>query len=149
MEFLKQWSLCVCISLVCAVILSLFAPGGKMNGFYKILISLFVFISFLYPLKDGGLRVTDFDLPTSFITSISDESDGYENMVNKQISDLLKSKKIVGAAVSSEITFDASSGNITVNKVLVSVGDEYDKTEVKRLIYEGLGINAEVKSIGD
>ena len=52
MEYFKQWTICVCISLILAVIFSSFEPEGKMKSFCKLLVGLFVFVSFIYPLKD-------------------------------------------------------------------------------------------------
>ena len=66
MEFIKQWTFCVCISLITASIFSLLAPRGSMQGFFKLLISVFVFISFLVPLQNAGK--IDFDLSKIEIT---------------------------------------------------------------------------------
>ncbi|MCR5208118.1 MAG: hypothetical protein K6C14_06555 [Eubacterium sp.] len=52
MEFLKQWTQCVCLTLIGAAGLSFLSPHGKMKGFYNTVIALFVFISFLLPFKD-------------------------------------------------------------------------------------------------
>ena len=148
MSFFKQWFLCVCISLVCAVIMSLFAPRGNMSRFYKTLISFFVFVSFIYPLK--GLDISSFSLP-EFSSYVSDgESEkAYEYTVNEQVKSVLKQNGIDGAAVSSDISVNYENGEITVKNVRVCVADEYDKNEVKGIVFDSLGIQAEVFGIGE
>jgi len=149
MEFLKEWTFCVCVSLVIAVILSLFAPQGRMKSFYKMLIALFVFVSFLYPFRH--FRMPDFPsaekISPSF--SASEEGSSYELLINRQVTDVLTEKGIVGSSVSSSAHYDAQSGEITLHSVRVAVPDEYDTAEVQALLLEALGIHAEVIHIGD
>ena len=149
MEFLKEWTFCVCVSLVIAVILSLFTPQGRMKSFYKMLIALFVFVSFLYPFRH--FKMQDFPsadkLSTSF--SVSEEGNSYELLINRKVTDVLTEKGFVGASVSSRADYDVQRGEITLHSVRVAVPDEYDTAEVQALLLEALGIHAEVIHIGD
>ena len=148
MSFIKQWCLCVCISLVCAVILSLFAPKGNMNRFYKTLISFFVFISFVYPLKGLDLNALRLPEEESFITSAENDK-LYEKTVNEQVKSVLRQNGIDGASVSSDLSVNYETGEITVERVRIAVGDGYDRTAVKNTVFEALGIQAEVYGIGE
>ena len=85
MEFLKEWTVCVCMTLMVSVILSLFAPREKMNGFYKIMISLFIFLSFLYPFKDFHPSAFHFD--STAVTE--DGAAAYETMLASQVKQTL------------------------------------------------------------
>jgi hypothetical protein len=146
MDFLKQWAYCVCITLVIAVIFSLLAPKGRMSKLYKMLISLFIFISFLYPLKDfdiADIKIDDIDIDYTY----SDEySNSYEIMINNQVKNFLNDNDIIGCSVSSEV--EIKNDEITIQNVQVAVPDEYDITEIKNMIFDSLGINAKVIRIG-
>lgn len=118
-----------------------------MAGFYKMVITLFIFISIVYPLKDFN---NDF---SKLETSISDEDfesgreKSIEAMINNQIISILKNKKIKTISVLSNVIIVDDS--ISVNSVSIAVSDEYDLDEVKEIVFDELGINAEVHHIGN
>lgn len=148
MEFIKQWTFCVCISLITASIFSLLAPRGSMQGFFKLLISVFVFISFLVPLQNAGK--IDFDLSKIEITDelqLSQNSTA-QTMINAEVKRFLDDNEIIGSDVSSIVRYDKSSGEIDIKDLQVAVSDEYDKSEVEALIFDSLGIKARVISVG-
>ena len=149
MDFLKQWTLCVCTALVASVIFSLFTPKGKMKRFYKILISVFIFISFLYPLKDFHNFHFEKYAKDSDAYLQEQGNEGYENALNVQIKSLLENRGIIGALVSCKAEVDYRSNEIEIKEVRIAVSDEYDLTEVQKIVYEELGIKAEVIHIGD
>ncbi len=148
MDFLKQWTFCVCTALCAAVVFSLFTPKGKMKSFYKLLISLFVFISFLYPFKD--FKGFSFENPFINNSVIEEQSESpYEAMLNKQITEALSEKGINGAVVESRVSVDYSTDEITVEEVTVAVNKEYDLTETENIIYNAFGIKARVVYSGN
>lgn len=146
MEFLKQWTMCVCITLVISVIFSLFTPKGRMSGFYKIILSLFIFISFLYPLQ--SFNIIDFKTDEIFsdYEYESAEQTAYEAMINNQIKSVLNENNVIGASVSSEVKIQ--NDEASVNYVQVAIPDEYDSQEIEDLIFDTIGINAKVIYIG-
>ena len=149
MDFLKEWTFCVCCSLVAAVILSLLAPSGKMNRFYKMLTGLFVFLSFLYPFRDWqGLRLTfPTAAPMAEAETMSDNV--YRQTAERELKTFLADNGIVGAAVSCDVEVDYDSGEIRLNGVQIAVPDEYDIDSVSRLIQDRLGVKARVISLGE
>ncbi len=149
MEFLKQWTLCVCASVICAVIMSLFTPRGGMKTFYRILISFFVFFSFLYPLKNGFAISFDFPDGISFAQEKMYTENPYETTVSEQVKAVLKENNIDGASVMPEISTDFESGEITVKALKIAVPDGYDKEKVRNIVFDSLGLYAEVTGIGD
>lgn len=148
MTFLKEWTFSVCTTLVIAVVFSLFTPKGRMKDFYKIIISLFIFISFLYPFK--SLDAADFDFSSAdSISSINDGAQSsYEESINTQVKSVLTENGINGADVSSRVSFDMQSGEITVESVQIAISDEYNANEVENLVFEKIGINAKVIYVG-
>lgn len=146
MEFLKQWTMCVCITLVISVIFSLFTPRGRMAGFYKIIISLFIFISFLYPLKSFDIDDFKADEIFSEYEYESAQETAYETMINNQVKSVLTENKVIGASVSSRIEID--NDEATVSYVQIAVPDEYEAEKIEEMIFNSLGINAEVIYIG-
>jgi hypothetical protein len=146
MEFLKQWTFCICVTLVVSVLFSLLAPRGRLSNFYKIIISMFIFISFLYPLKDFNIKNINFQ--EIYVTEdyYNEQVNSYQIMINNQVNSLLKDNQIIGADISSEI--EINDNEISVKMVQVAVPDEYDLTDVKNLIFDNIGINAKVIYIG-
>ncbi len=143
MDFLKQWSFCVCLTLIISVIFSILSPNGEMKRFYKITISVFIFISFIVPLKD--FDASDLSIKSdSKIFEINENSNaGYENQINKSIKSFLN-KKGISANVSSRVNFDIESSDLEIKNVIVSIPDEYSREEVKKMIFDELGINSKV-----
>lgn len=146
MDFLKQWTFCVCLTLIISVIFSLLTPKGKMGNFYKIIISLFIFISFLYPMKDFEFK----DISYSQIFSETDLRESSEKsaqiMINNQVKKTLQLNGIEGANVKCSVRIDDNI--ITVKSVEVAVADEYDLSFVEEIIFDSLSINARVIHIG-
>ena len=147
MEFIKQWCFCVCISLCAACIFSLFTPQGSMKRFYKILISFFVFVSFLYPFHDFSIR--NFKLKEITPSTVESTDNAYDRVVSKAVKTALEENGIKGVSVSARTNADYKTGEITVEKVTVSLPDEYDREKVKNIVFETLGIEAEVRGIGE
>jgi hypothetical protein len=146
MDFLKQWTFSVCITLIISVIFSLIAPKGRLSGFYKIIISLFIFISFLYPFTQFDIKGIDLS-EYSFEYEMNNNSNSvYENMINEQVKAVLIENDVNGADVTSEVKID--NDEIMVNSVLVAVSDDYDIAYVEKLLFDNLSINAKVIHIG-
>jgi hypothetical protein len=129
-----------------SVLFSLLAPRGRLSNFYKIIISMFIFISFLYPLKD--LDINDINLQEIYVTEdyYDEQVNSYQIMINNQVNSLLNDNQIIGADISSEI--EINDNEISVKMVQVAVPDEYDLTDVENLIFDNIGINAKVIYIG-
>ena len=148
MEYFKQWTICICISLILAVIFSSFEPEGRMKSFYKLLVGLFVFFSFIYPIKN--IKHINFDKSLSHIESSALEinSNAYANTVNNEINNFLKSEGFEGVGTVSDVYIN-SENEIIITSVTVSVPDEYDKKEIEKLLLDKLGIKAKVINKGE
>ena len=141
MDFFKQWTIFVCMTVLMCVAFSFLTPKGSMGRFYKMIISLFIFLSFLYPFSQSKIN---FDLPEIETANTYSINDG---MIESQIKTCLTENSIIGANVNCRSRIN-SDNEIVVEKVVVSVSDDYDTAEVQKLIFENLSINAEVVHIG-
>lgn len=144
MEFIKQWTLCVCVTLIISTIFVAIFPGGKMKTFYKMTISVFILVSLLHPFCN--FNINDFQIPsTRYISSSADNS--YQQMIDSKITQVLKNNDIIGSDVNSDVT--VSNNEIEINSVQIAISDEYDTNEVHGIIFNELGINAKVIHIGE
>lgn len=144
MSFFRQWCFCVCTVLLVAVVLSLFAPKGSMQKTYKMLLSVFILMSFLYPLRE--VKTISFALP-----QLAEETSAgapYEALAAQEIKRVLEAHQINGADVSCIAQVDYEDGTICLESVQIFVPDDCDITQVHALIYDTLGINAKVMAIG-
>jgi len=148
MDFFKEWCLCVCTALIIAVVFSMFTPQGAMKKFWKVTLSVFIFVSFIYPFKD--FDAADFSLDNSGSIFSLEENSGsiYENEINAQIKAFLKVKGIIGANVKSRVKYDLDTSEIEIKEVEIFIPDDYDSDEVKKLVFNELGINARVVYLG-
>lgn len=142
MDFVKSWTIFVCATVMVSVVLSFMTPKGNLGKFYKTIISLFIFMSFLYPFSQSKIK---FDIPNLEIVNTNCITD---NMIEDKIKDTLTLNNVINSQVkcSSNINND---NEIYVDSIVVAVPDEYDKNEVKNIIYDSLSLNVEVVHIGD
>lgn len=141
MNFAKQWTVFVCITVLMCVVFSFLTPKGSMGRFYKMIISLFIFLSFIYPFSQSKIS---FDVPkfqeiNTF--GINDE------MIENQIKMCLSENNIVGSNVNCSSVINQNN-EIEIESITVSVPDEYEPAEVQKIIFDNLSLNAKVVHIG-
>lgn len=146
MDFIKNWIFCVCTTLILAVIFSVLTPKGSMGKFYKIIISMFIFVSFLFPITNAKAGDFKIDFPAFSDTyNESIENAGKSNVENI-IVEKLKEQGINGAA-SAKVDFKNNEINIT--EIIVYIPDGNSKSNVKDYLLKELGLAVEVKYIGE
>ena len=145
MDFVKQWSLTICITLIISVIFSILSPKGNMGKFFKIILATFIFISFIYPLKSSSL---DFDFPMiSEFEFEEQQQESYEQLVEGQISQTLEAGGYSACIIECEVEY--SNDEIIIEDLTVSIPKSYIADEVKAYIMDNLGMVAEVYYIGE
>lgn len=145
MEFLKEWTYTICITLIISVVFSLLTPKGNMGRFFKIILATFIFLSFIYPFKSAEI---DLSFPEfSIEDAASSQKDAYKNAVDTQIGRALENGGYSSCSVKSEI--DIKDNEIYIKSLIVSVPGSYDKNEIKSYLFDSLGINAEVYYLGE
>lgn len=144
MDFVKGWTLTVCVTVVIAVIFSFLTPKGSMGKFFKIVISLFICLSFFYPL-------TDFKLPSYEAPDVSIAENNTDRIIEAMVCNKVKAaldrQDIVGADVDCTAYINEDN-EILIEKVQVAVSSQYDLNEVEKIIYDELNIVAQVIYIG-
>lgn len=145
MGFVKQWTLCVCVTLIISVIFSLLSPNGSLNRFYKIIISMFVFLSFLYPFSQFHLGDLKIDSNANYKMSVQTDT-AYESMMEATIKEYLQQQNIT-ATVDCKMSME--NDVIDIQSIQIAVDDTCDTAEIESMIFEEFGLNTKVIHIGD
>ncbi len=149
MEFFKQWSMCVCLSLIVSVVFSLIAPKGSMQRFYRVLISVFILVSFLLPLKNAPSFRLDWSAFGLVNETEQNRQTVYQNYICRAVENYLTDHGIQGAHVSCKVLYRADSGEIDVQEITVALPDEYDCRLVQKDVLDDMGFNARVIHLGE
>lgn len=145
MDFLKEWTFNVCITLIISVVFSILSPKGSMGKFFKITLAIFIFLSFVYPLKSADI---DFVFPEFNIEEFEDEQENtYSNLICSNIEKSLENGGYPSCR--ANVSIEYSDEEISIKKVLVQIPDVYSDIEIKNFIYDELGIVAEVHYLGE
>lgn len=144
MDFIKQWVLGVCITLILSVFFSLLTPKGNMGRIYKVILAMFIFISFILPLGSGDFDVS---VPEFDFSLAENQEESYKNLVENNIRISLENGGYTSCIIDCDVEY--SNDEIIVNSLTVSIPSQYDKQEVEKYIYDELGMVAEVCSLGE
>lgn len=145
MEFIKQWTLTISATLIISIIFSLLTPKGNMGRFFKVVLAMFIFVSFIYPIKNADL---DFEMPSFDETEFIDSQESsYENIVKANIEKILEEGSFFNSKVS--VSISVKNDEIEVNHLEIGILDEFDKIMVRDYIAEKTGFNAEVYYLGE
>lgn len=141
MDFIKSWTVSVCLTLIISAVFSLVSPRGTMGRFYKVIISVFIFVSLLYPFADFDFNElkADFDFESELEDTGSDLA---EMQVENIIKGVLLENGINGAQVSCTVIQIADE--ISVEDVSVLVPADYSASEVEKIIFDETGVAAQV-----
>ncbi len=145
MDFIKEWTYTICITLIISVIFSLLTPKGNMGRFFKIILATFIFLSFIYPLKSDQIDIAFPEFNVSEIEAAEKES--YEQAISFQITQALEEGGYSSCTVKSDICL--KDNEICVNGLQVSIPAGYDKDEVKSYLFDSMGVLAEVYYVGE
>lgn len=141
MDFIKSWTVSVCLTLIISAVFSVISPKGTMGRFYKVIISVFVFVSLLYPFADFDFDEfkSDFSLESEFETT-------QENLAEMQVENIIKNVLTENGMENAEVECTAvqSQEEISVESVTVFVPESYSADEVRKIILEQTGVAAEV-----
>lgn len=122
------------------------SPKGTMGKFYKTIISMFIFISFLYPLT--SFKANEFKTNFEFEDVYSDIVENSVDIeIENSIKGLLEENGISSAMV--DVKTLVTGDEVTIEKVVVSIIDEYNCEDVGKIVFDNLGIIADVKRIGE
>lgn len=146
MDFIKNWIFSVCTTLILSVIFSAFTPKGNVGKFYKVIISLFIFVSFIYPLTDYEFKNLNVEFPAFSNVYVSELNDSNKKNIELLIKTKLQEQNI-NANVSVECS--ANSEETEIEKISIYVPDGSNAGEIKDFVYKELGLVADVKCLGE
>ncbi len=146
MDFIKNWIFSVCVTLILSVIFSAFTPKGNVGKFYKIIISLFIFVSFIYPLTDYEFKNLSVEFPAASSVYINELNNSNKNNIELLIKTKLQEQNI-NANVSVECS--VNSEETEIEKISIYVPDGSNAEEIKDFVYKELGLVADVKCLGE
>lgn len=145
MDFIKQWTLTISATLIISIIFSLLTPKGNMGRFFKVVLAMFIFVSFIYPIENADF---DFVLPSFDEAEFEDsQQSSYEKIIETNLIQILEEENYINSKVNVNISI--KNEEITVNNLDIGILDEFDKKEVKDYIEEKTGFNAEVYYLGE
>lgn len=145
MDFIKEWTFTICITLIISVVFSLLTPKGNMGRFFKIILATFIFLSFIYPLKSEQIDITFPEFNISEFEAAERET--YQDTISMQISNALESGGYSSCSVKCNISL--KENEIYINSLKISIPSTYDKDEVKNYLFDSMGIIAEVYYVGE
>ena len=145
MDFVKSWTVSVCLTLIISVVFSLISPKGTMGRFYKVIISVFIFISFIYPLTDF-----DFSEFSSDFRIESDYENTQENMTEIQVEGIIKNILTENGIENTRVscTVSQNGDEISIDSIEVAVPPNYNAEEVQKLLFDSAGVAADVTCFG-
>lgn len=145
MDFINEWTYTICVTLIISVVFSLLLPSGSMHKFSKMILSVFIFVSFIIPVKNADFEAVFPEFGES--TLIDEKQNTYEGIITSNIRKSLIDGGYEGCVIDFDV--ECSTDEITISKAVISINDCYDRQEVKDYIYNQLGIVAEVYYIGE
>lgn len=145
MDFLKEWTLTISVTLIISIIFSVLTPKGNMGRYFKVILAMFIFVSFIYPVKNADFEFSFPEFDDSVITD--SQSEAYKNIITENIGRLLEDGGYLSSVVNADIS--CSGSEIDMKKLEIGILDEFNKDEVKKYIAEKTGFNAEVYYLGE
>ncbi len=147
MKYLNEWTYTVCITLIFSVIFSLLLPKGSNGKVGKIIITVFIMISFIAPIKANGLNI-DFD-NMNLISEKQDENkeQSYSTIIKSNIEKTLNDGNYNNSK--AKVNVKIKDDKLYIKSVDIYILIDYDKSEVQKYVFDKLGINAQVYYIGE
>lgn len=146
MDFIKNWTFSICLTLIISLVFSIISPKGNMGRFYKVIIAVFIFASFIIPAAEfepSDLAV-DFDIESEYYDVSAEAA---KSQVETLIRNELNKNNIEPEKIECNVS---SSGNeISIDSVIITVSNNYDAEEVEKMLLDSLGIAAQVRYMGD
>jgi hypothetical protein len=135
--------LSICSTLIISIIFSFLAPNGSMGRFYKIIITVFIFASFIIPVVDFDFAElkTDFDFEVEYNQTLESAA---SNEIKVLINDVLKKQGVNDAEI--EVFVSEDMDEIYIQNITISIIDCENTEEIKQMLLDDLGLVCEVVS---
>ncbi len=147
MRFLNEWTYTICITLIISVIFSLLLPKGSTGKIGKIVITVFIMVSFIIPFKANDFKLNFEDYSVEYEDENTVKENSYENIIKTNIEDTLTKGNYKNSK--AEVKVDIKDEEVYIKSADVYILNDFNKDEVKNYIFDKLGINAKVYYIGE
>ena len=143
MRFTNSWVLSICSTLIISIIFSFLAPNGSMGRFYKIIITVFIFASFIIPVVDFDFAElkTVFDFEVEYSQTLESAA---SSEIKVLINDVLKKQGINDAKI--EVFVSEERDEIYIHNITISIIDCKNTEGIKQMLLDNLGLVCEVVS---
>ena len=152
MEFIQSWNNSVCLTVLIACIFSILVPRSSVGRLMKMMIGVFIFVSFIVPFSDFDWSVFAQEFSPS-AGSDSIEEDYYaqnleniETALQNTVLQALGDAGLAGCTVDVQAVY--TDGYVEVSGVQVQVPSGMDAGTVQSVILEKTGINADIIAVG-
>lgn len=147
MRFLNEWTYTICITLIISVIFSLLLPKGSTGKIGKIVITVFIMVSFIIPFKANDFKLNFEDYSVEYENENTVKENSYENIIKTNIEDTLTKGNYKNSK--AEVKVDIKDEEVYIKSADVYILNDFNKDEVKNYIFDKLGINTKVYYIGE
>ena len=147
MKFINEWTYTVCITLIFSVMFSLLLPKGSQGKVGKIVITVFIMISFILPFKANGFNFDIDEYESISNVEIDSKEETYSDLIKSNIEKTLADADYKNSKV--KVTVKLKDDELYIQSADIYILDDYDSKEVKDFSFEKLGINAKVYYIGE
>lgn len=147
MKYLNEWTYTVCITLIFSVIFSLLLPKGANGKVGKIIITVFIMISFIAPIKANGLNFNFDNINSISEKQEENEEESYGAIIKSNIEKTLSDAGYKNSKAKLKVKIN--DNELYIKSAEIYILNDYDKSEVKKYIFDKLGINAQVYYIGE
>jgi len=147
MKYLNDWTYTVCITLIFSIIFSLLLPKNSNGKVGKIIITVFIMLSLIAPFKANGFDLSFEDIKVINEQQTENKEKSYSTTIKSNIEKTLNDGNYKNSKV--KVNVKIKDDELYIKSVEIYILNEYDKSEVKKYIFDKLGINAQVYYIGE
>ena len=101
MKFINEWTYTVCITLIFSVMFSLLLPKGSQGKVGKIVITVFIMISFILPFKANGFNFDIDEYESISNVEIDSKEETYSDLIKSNIEKTLADADYKNSKVTS------------------------------------------------
>ena len=149
MELIRQWALTLCIcAIITSILQGILPEKGAFSGI-KLVLTLYILITLLSPLKSFSISQIDLRVDTPEVAVLQQDTEQVilnraQNQLSEKVKKALESEGV--EAISVDLTLKLQQdGGVVVDAVEILVAQKtQDSEKVRRTVTETLGCDVEV-----
>lgn len=153
METFNSWALSAVAASTVAGVISLLAPSGNFEKTIKIVITLFILVSFVMPFVRSGSVSGVFESNEGIKEFIEENElnnevksqveDSLENVIVTQVEAFLSSSGVIFNYVEAKVNVDEAN-NVFVKSITIYAEDFFETEEAEKFIIDNFGIKPDI-----